>query len=67
MKPDCITLKVQDWGSGFNLADIGGENQQLGLIGMKERAALIGGELEVESQPDRGTIVRAKFPRAVKD
>ena len=41
---DYITLKIQDWGCGFSLAEISGRNQQLGLIGMKERAALIGGE-----------------------
>jgi signal transduction histidine kinase len=64
---DYITLKIQDWGCGFDLGDMSGENQQLGLIGMKERAALIGGELEIESQPDQGTIVRAKILRAVND
>lgn len=58
---DYITLEIQDWGCGFNLADIIGNNQQLGLIGMKERAALIKGNLEIDSQPDQGTIVRAKI------
>ncbi len=62
---DHITLKIQDWGCGFNIADISGKNQQLGLTGMKERAALIKGELEIESQPDQGTIVRAKILRAI--
>jgi signal transduction histidine kinase len=62
-----IILKIQDWGCGFNLADISGDNQRLGLIGMKERAALIGGDLEIESQPDQGTIVWAKILRAVND
>jgi signal transduction histidine kinase len=64
---DCITLKIQDWGCGFNLAGISVENQQLGLIGMRERATLIDGELEIESQPDQGTIVRAKFLSAGND
>jgi signal transduction histidine kinase len=64
---DYISLIIQDWGCGFNLAGLSGENNQLGLIGMKERAALIGGELEIESQPDQGTIVRAKILRAVND
>jgi signal transduction histidine kinase len=64
---DHITLQIQDWGCGFNLADISGDNQKLGLIGMKERAALIEGELDIESQPDQGTIVRAKFLNAVND
>ncbi len=64
---DYITLKIQDWGCGFNLADMSGENERLGLIGMKERAALIGGQLEIESQPEQGTIVRAKILKAVND
>ena len=34
----------------------------LGIIGMMERAELVGGHVEVESQPGEGTIVRAVFP-----
>ena len=34
----------------------------MGLIGMKERAALLGGTLEIESKPNEGTSVVAVIP-----
>ena len=34
----------------------------LGLLGMRERAALLGGHVEIASSPGRGTEVRATFP-----
>jgi signal transduction histidine kinase len=34
----------------------------LGLLGMRERVELLGGSLEVESAPGRGTRIRAVFP-----
>jgi len=33
-----------------------------GLVGMRERARLLGGTLRVESQPARGTTIRATIP-----
>jgi signal transduction histidine kinase len=34
----------------------------LGLLGMAERVQLLGGTLHVESEPGRGTRIRASFP-----
>jgi signal transduction histidine kinase len=34
----------------------------VGLSSMRERATLIGGELEIESQPGQGTSVRLRVP-----
>jgi len=34
----------------------------LGLTGMRERLALVGGALEIESTPGRGTTVAAQVP-----
>ncbi|RME98434.1 MAG: GAF domain-containing protein [Chloroflexi bacterium] len=58
-----LTLEVQDWGRGFNVADLPQEGQRLGLEGMRERALLLGGELTVESQPGQGTRIVARIPR----
>jgi len=33
----------------------------LGLLGMRERASLLGGDVEIASEPGRGTEVRATF------
>ena len=44
---------------------LGADDKGLGLIGMRERAALVGGLIEIESQPDAGTtvVVRIAAPR----
>jgi signal transduction histidine kinase len=56
-----VELEVADDGRGFDpeLTDSG-----YGLVGMRERAELAGGRLEVESRPGAGTTVRARLPRA---
>jgi signal transduction histidine kinase len=50
---------VEDDGQGFYPAEPTGGS---GLVGMRERLALLGGRLEVESAPDRGTTVAAEVP-----
>ena len=40
------------------------EATSLGLVGMRERAALAGGALEVESSCERGTTIYARVPIA---
>ncbi len=52
-----ITLIVADDGVGFD-ADGERENGRFGLIGMQERAALVGGEFILRSQPGQGTQVK---------
>ena len=46
---------------GFNLQELT-ESEGLGVAGMRERAALINGTLEVYSQPEKGTRVYFKVP-----
>jgi signal transduction histidine kinase len=54
-----IDVMVRDDGAGFDTAD---RTVGLGVLGMRERAELLNGTLEIESSPDRGTIVRATLP-----
>ncbi len=62
---DELVLQVQDDGRGFDLvamrerAVAGGS---LGLLGMQERAALIGGQLEFQSTPGQGCSVELRCP-----
>ena len=56
-----LTLEVADNGCGFNSLDLS-ESEGLGVAGMRERAALINGTLEVYSQPEKGTRVFFKVP-----
>jgi len=55
-RADAVRLVIEDDGIGF---DAGGDanGRGFGLIGMRERAALVGGSLEIESAPGQGTTV----------
>jgi PAS domain S-box-containing protein len=58
---DMLCLTVHDSGIGFDPAEaIKGPG--LGLVSMRERVKLIGGELSVESQPGKGTTVHGCVP-----
>lgn len=58
----CLKLEVQDWGKGFDMSSLGAEEKRLGLVGMQERAALLGGNLSIESHLEQGTKVMASIP-----
>jgi len=58
---DRIDLCVSDFGAGFDPASKRG-TAGLGLVSMRERLRLVGGQLVVESQPSRGTRIRARIP-----
>ncbi len=51
-----LVLCVTDNGLGFSQEDLN-DSDGLGLTGMKERAALVGGDLRIDSEPGRGTQV----------
>jgi signal transduction histidine kinase len=40
----------------------GARHQGIGILGMRERIASVGGRLEVRSKPGRGTLIRAEVP-----
>ncbi len=61
MSRQVLLLEVSDDGCGFN-PDTLPENQVLGLAGMRERATLVGGELNIQSDPGKGTRVSFKVP-----
>jgi signal transduction histidine kinase len=53
-----LELEVLDDGSPANGAGLGGQ----GLVGMRERAALFGGELDAGPREHGGFVVRARLP-----
>jgi signal transduction histidine kinase len=53
-----LVLEVHDDGAGFDPADRQLRSRRLGLTSMEERAARVGGRLEVRSSPGSGTTVR---------
>jgi signal transduction histidine kinase len=56
--PDAIDLTVRDSGSGFDVAQAM-KTHGLGLVSMAERLKLVEGQLSIDSQPQRGTTIRA--------
>ncbi len=60
-----LHLVVRDDGAGFDVEtalERAVRGECLGLLGMKERVELLGGLLEIDSAPGRGTEVHARFP-----
>jgi signal transduction histidine kinase len=55
-----VIFSVRDDGAGFDPRFVRG----LGLLGMEERVRRLGGQLEIDSQPGRGTRITAELPLA---
>ncbi len=65
-----IRLEVGDWGRGFRAREVasgGGPGERVGLSSMRERVALLGGDLEIRSEPGEGTSVVAQIPLSVME
>jgi PAS domain S-box-containing protein len=56
-----LILTICDDGQGFDVAAIGNK-KTLGLLGMRERAVMIGGEFVINSYPGKGTTIIVKLP-----
>ena len=61
-----FVLQVEDNGKGMKEADISG-TESLGLLGMRERAHLIGGEVSITNAEGGGTVVAVHVPIAVRE
>jgi signal transduction histidine kinase len=59
-RPSSVALVVEDDGTGFELDGV--RDGGLGLSGMRERVALVGGRLRVEAAPGKGTTLAAEVP-----
>ena len=60
VKSGCVTVEINDDGSG--ITEVGMGPGSLGILGMRERAAALGGVLEVAPRSTGGTRVAAWFP-----
>jgi signal transduction histidine kinase len=64
-RADEVTLIIEDDGRGFD-ADVRPDgHRRMGLNGMEERAASIGGVLQLESSPGKGTTLFVRIPLVV--
>jgi two-component system sensor histidine kinase UhpB len=67
-EPQHVILKVADNGCGIPASGPIGQSSRtghLGLVGMRERATLLGGRFEIESDNGNGTIVTVTIPTGV--
>lgn len=61
-----LLLVVQDNGIGIQ-QQVAGKRRSFGVLGMRERVAMLGGELLVESEPGKGTRVEASIPYSLPE
>lgn len=64
--PDELRISVQDWGPGFDpnaVTAIPEQGLHMGLIGIRERARLWGGQCRIDSRPGEGTRIMVRIPR----
>ena len=61
-KGDRVVVVVEDDGKGFDPGRT--DDARLGLVGMRERIALVDGRVSVESRPGEGTTIAAEVPTA---
>jgi signal transduction histidine kinase len=61
---DLVQLTLEDNGCGFDVSEVPSRKKYsgLGLAGMRERAALVGGTLEIESSAAIGTTIFVRVP-----
>ena len=57
-----VEISVEDDGRGFDPGDMDASQRGLGLVGMRERAALLSGRVALESERGAGTRVQVKLP-----
>ncbi|MFP3869072.1 MAG: histidine kinase [Desulfobacteraceae bacterium] len=60
-----VILRLQDDGTGFDVIEQqsgGFFEKHMGLLNMQERVALLGGNMQIESQPQKGTRILVEIP-----
>lgn len=60
-----VVAEVRDDGVGFNVGEVDAHYEQrgsLGMVTMRERAELLEGNIEIESEVGQGTVIRVRIP-----
>jgi two-component system NarL family sensor kinase len=60
--PDGVQLSIIDDGRGFDLAGARGAAAGLGLVSIDERARLLRGSVQIDTQPQGGTRLHVRIP-----
>jgi signal transduction histidine kinase len=65
---NAVVLRIEDDGVGFDVSSrTAADSSRLGLFGIRERLALVDGDVQIESDPGKGTAITARVPLAGKD
>ncbi len=57
-----LDILIRDDGVGFDPQAVEAASGHYGILGMRERARLVGGTLEIDSHPGSGTVIHLRFP-----
>ena len=57
-----VSMIIEDDGVGFPVEEKANTARGIGLIGLGERAALLNGEIEIESAVGKGTVIQVRIP-----
>jgi NarL family two-component system sensor histidine kinase YdfH len=57
-----LLIRVRDDGMGFDMQAVEAQHGHYGLIGLRERARLAGGSLEIATHPATGTSIQMRLP-----
>jgi PAS domain S-box-containing protein len=57
-----LIVKIQDEGQGFDPSQTADQASGLGIVGMKERVDILGGEFDIQSAPGKGTRITIDIP-----
>ena len=60
LQGDSLCLSISDDGRGFDPAGVRADS--FGLVGMRERVLMLGGQLNLDSRPGEGTLLRVRVP-----
>jgi signal transduction histidine kinase len=58
---EALCVEITDDGKGITTEELNAPGK-FGLLGMRERALVFGGEIEISGAPGRGTTVKIKVP-----
>jgi PAS domain S-box-containing protein len=61
---EALTVQVEDRGAGFDEAELQANGKTSGLAGIRERVALLGGQITIEAAPGQGAHLTAVLPLA---
>jgi signal transduction histidine kinase len=64
-REDRIRIEVRDWGVGFDVGSI--QENRFGLVGIRQRARLLGGKCSIRSTPGKGARVSVELPVVARD